>query len=302
MQLADQKAQKNKLQQHGIKAHDKNRELNILNLHQTLLKNEFKTSNYIIKTIYETKERQISILPYFPDRIVHHAVMNVMQPIWTATFTRDTYSCIPGRGTHCASYSLRKIIQNRKSTEYCLKLDVQKFYASVEHPILKIIIRKKIKDKNLLNLLDGIIDSAPGLPIGNYLSQYFANLYLTPFDHWLKETVGVQYYFRYMDDMVIVSDDKPYLHSVLALIKEYLYEELGLTVKSDYQVFPVDLRGIDFVGYPTFHNHAFVRKRTKKNFIAAVKRSASVECIESYKGILSHCNSYNLLQKYLPND
>lgn len=300
LELADVKARKKKHHQRGIKAHDKNRESNILKLHEVLKTDTFQTSPYIYKTIYEPKEREISILPYYPDRIVQRAIMNVMQPIWYPTFTADTYSCIPGRGTHKASYRLREVLQDIDGTTYCLKLDVKKYYQSVKHPVLREIILKKVKDVRLLKLLDNIIASSPGLPIGNYISQAFANLYLTPFDHYVKETIGVKYYFRYMDDMVILSEDKNYLQIILAFITEYLYEELGLTVKGDYQVFSVATRGINFVGYPTFHKYALVRKRTKNNFIRAVRTGASRESIESYKGLLGHCDSYKLLQKYLP--
>jgi len=101
------------------------------------------------------------------------------------------------------SKKLKKDLKNEVETKYCLKLDVRKFYPSVDHAILKRIIRRKIKDNKLLSLLDNIIDSAKGVPIGNYLSQYFGNLYLSRFDHWMKETNGVKYYHRYCDDIVI---------------------------------------------------------------------------------------------------
>ena len=132
---------------------------------------------------------------------------------------------------------------------YCLKLDVRKFYPSINHYVLKKMLRRKFKDADLLWLLDEIIDSAPGLPIGNYLSQYFANFYLAYFDHWIKEEKRVKYYFRYADDMVILSDDKSYLHDLLKEIGKYFNEELKLEIKSNYQIFPVDSRSIDFVGY-----------------------------------------------------
>lgn len=114
--------------------------------------------------------------------------------------------------------------------------------------MLKSILRRKLKDKRLLCLLDEIVDSADGVPIGNYLSQYFANLYLTYFDHWIKEQKGVKYYFRYADDIVILAPDKAYLHSLMGEIRAYL-GDLKLEVKGNWQVFPVAARGIDFVGY-----------------------------------------------------
>lgn len=114
--------------------------------------------------------------------------------------------------------------------------------------MLKSILRRKLKDKRLLRLLDEIIDSADGVPIGNYLSQYFANLYLTYFDHWIKEQKRVKHYFRYADDIVILASDKSYLHSLMGEIRAYL-GDLKLEVKGNWQVFPVAARGIDFVGY-----------------------------------------------------
>ena len=156
------------------------------------LKNKtFQTSDYDIFKIYKPKERDIYRLPYYPDRIVHHAVMNILEPVWVSIFTADTYSCIKGKGIHSAVRSLQKALNSdNEGTEYCLKLDIRKFYPTINHDILKDIIAKKIKDKDVLWLLGNIIDSVPdkeGVPIGNYLSQYFANLYLAYFDHWIKE-------------------------------------------------------------------------------------------------------------------
>jgi hypothetical protein len=184
-------------------------------------------------------------------------------------------------------------------TQYCLKLDITKFYPSVDHSVLKQLLRKKIKDTDLLWLLDGIIDSAEGLPIGNYLSQYFANFYLTYFDHWIKEEKKVKYYFRYADDMVILSDNKPYLHQLLCEIREYLQENLKLEVKDNYQVFPVEDRGIDFVGYVFFHTHVLLRKSIKQSFARMLARNKNPQSIASYKGWAKHCNSKNLVKKLL---
>ena len=149
----------------------------------------------------------------------------------------------------------------------------------MDHEILKQLIRRKFKDQDLLQLLDGIIDSADGLPIGNYLSQYLANFYLTGFDHWLKEVKKVKYYFRYADDMVILADNKIYLHDLMADIRQYLAERLKLMVKGNYQVFPVAERGIDFVGYVFFHTLTRVRKTIKQRYARMMKKggiSASI--------------------------
>lgn len=299
LQLADKIARKGKAKQPGVIEHDKNQVANIQNLHEILINKTYKTSNYTTFTIFEPKERIIFRLPYFPDRITHHAIMNILEPVFVATFTADTYSCIKGRGIHAAARAIKEDLKDDFGTQYCLKLDVKKFYPNIDHAILKQLLRKKIKDSDLLWLMDEIIDSTEGLPIGNYLSQYFANFYLTYFDHWIKEDKKVKYYFRYADDLVILSDNKEYLHELLCHIKTYMSDNLRLTIKNNYQVFPVEARGIDFVGYVFRHTHIRLRKSIKKNFARMLHRNRNSQSIASYKGWAIHCNSRNLVKKLL---
>ena len=300
LRLADSIARKGKLKQPGVISHDKNRVENIEKLHLMLVNKTYRTSVYTTFTIHEPKERVISRLPYFPDRITHHAVMNILEPVFVAHFTSDTYSCIKKRGIHAAARALKQALGDQEGSRYCLKLDIRKFYPSVDHAVLKMLLRRKFKDTDLLWLLDSIIDSAEGLPIGNYLSQYLANFYLTGFDHWIKEVKRVKHYFRYADDIVILSSDKPYLHKLLSEIKEYMSDRLRLTVKNDYQVFPIcPKRGIDFVGYVFFHTHTRLRKGIKQNFARMVFNNRNDASIASYKGWAKHCNSKNLLKKLL---
>lgn len=299
LHLADSIARKGKAKQYGVIAHEKNREANILNLHEMMINKTYQTSQYSTFKIYEPKEREIFRLPYFPDRIIHHAVMLVLEPVFVSTFTTDTYSCIKGKGIHAAANAVKRALRNVDETKYCLKMDVKKFYPSIDHQILKKLLRRKFKDENLLWLMDEIIDSAPGLPIGNYLSQYFANFYLTYFDHWIKESKAVKYYFRYADDLVFLSDNKPYLHQLFADVKRYLNDELKLTVKQNYQVFPVAARSIDFVGYRFYHTHILLRKTIKKNFARMIAKRKNAASIASYKGWAKHCDSKHLLKKLL---
>ncbi len=308
LRVADVKARKGKLRSHGVRLHDQHRERNILALQKQLQTKTFKTSEYhVFKIIADNnKEREIYRLPYFPDRILHHAIMNVMEPIWVSLFTADTYACIKNRGIHAAVKKMKFILQtDPEHTPYCLKLDIRKFYPSVDHEVLKMLLRRKIKDNDLIQLLDTIIDSAPGLPIGNYLSQYFANVYLTYFDHWLKEVKRVKYYFRYADDMIILHQDKDYLHNLLAEMSNYLKVNLKLDVKSNYQVFPVASRGIDFLGYVFFHTHTLLRKSIKQRLCRRIAhlRRAKITGIEFTKNInawhgwAKHCNTHNLMKK-----
>jgi len=295
--LADDIARKGKLHQYGVKLHDKNREGNIIALHQMLKDKTYKTSTYKMFKVYEPKERDVYGLPYFPDRIAHHAAMNILEPVFVSTFTADTFSCIKGRGIHAAKKAVEKALKDVSGTIYCLKLDIKKFYPSVDHAILKQLLRRKIKDQDLLWFLDEIIESALGIPIGNYLSQYFANFYLTYFDHWIKEDKSVKYYFRYADDLVILAPSKQYLHQLLEDIRSYLTNNLKLTVKGNYQVFPVASRGIDFVGYRMYHTHTLLRKSIKKNFARKVAANAPRASIAAYLGWAKHCDSSHLIKK-----
>lgn len=299
---AEIKARKGKSKQYGVSVFDKSPKENISMLHQMLLKKQYKTSEYTTFKIFEPKERVVFRLPYFPDRITHHAIMNILEPIFTKLFTADTYSCIKGRGIHGAANNLKKSLKDIENTKYCLKLDIVKFYPNVDHEVLKELLIKKFKDQDLLWLMDEIIDSADGLPIGNYLSQYFANFYLTYFDHWIKETMQVKYYFRYADDIIILSNNKPHLHQLLFEIKEYLNNNLKLIVKDNYQIFPVESRGIDFVGYVFYHTHIRLRKSIKKRFAKAVSKTKNKATIASYNGWAKHCNSKHLLKKLVPNE
>lgn len=297
LELADKKARKRKSGQPSIQDFDNNRTANLLAL-QLMLKNKtYKTSEYKKFFVYEPKSREVYRLPYFPDRIAHHAVMNHLQTMFTNCFTANTYSCIKGRGIYAATYDVRRALQDIPGTRYCLKLDIKKFYLNVDHTILKDLLRKKIGDKNLLWLLDEIIDSAPGLPIGNYLSQYFANFYLAYFDHWIKETMQVKYYFRYADDLVVLSGNKEQLHKLLSQIRQYLASELKLEIKGNYQIFPVQSRGIDFVGYVKRHTHTRLRKGIKKNAARAIIKSRNPQVIASYNGWFKHGNCKQLQKK-----
>jgi RNA-directed DNA polymerase len=297
--LADTKARQGKSWQYGVQIHDRTREQNLVVLRDSLLNKSYRTSAYTVFKVYEPKEREIYRLPYYPDRITHHAVMNVLEPLFVKVFTADTYSCIKNRGIHAAAYGVRKALLNQPGTQYCLKLDIKKFYPSIDHDTLKVLLRRKFKDKDLLWLLDEIIDSAPGLPIGNYLSQYLANFYLTYFDHWIKEVMQAKYYFRYADDLVILSHSKDQLHSLFIRIKKYLQENLKLEVKGNWQVFPVSARGIDFVGYRFYHTHVRLRKTIKQNFARMLAKRPNAQSIASYKGWMKHCNSNHLTKTLL---
>lgn len=301
LRLADQRARRQKGHQRGIREFDKDHAGNLQALHESLVDGTYRTSAYRTFLIYEPKEREIFMLPY-KDRIVHHAIMNLLESILVPTFTADTYSCVKGKGVHKANEAVKRALKDVAGTQYCLKMDIRKFYPSVNHDVLKQLIRRKIKDKYLLQLLDEIIDSADDIPIGNYLSQYFANLYMTGFDHWMKEQKRQRYYFRYADDMVILASTKEELHQLLAEIRHYLATNLKLNLKHNYQIFPVEKRGIDFVGYVNYHTHTRVRKTIKKNCARKMKKGCGPETRASYLGWFKHADCKHLTKKLLTND
>lgn len=304
LRLAAQNAASGKRRRSEVTAFFARLEENLEQLHRELTEKRYKTSPYDVFVKFEGKRREIYKLP-FRDRVVHWAIMQVLEPIWTPQFTADTHACIKGRGMHSLLRKLREDLRNDpEGTAYCLKLDIRKFYPSIDHEKMKAVVRRKIKDPEVLWLLDGIIESAPGVPIGNYISQYFANLYLSELDHLLKEVAGVRYYYRYADDMVLLAGDKPTLHGWLVLINDWLNVERHVDLKSNYQVFPVESRGIDFVGYVTFHTHCLARKKNKQGLCRelAKLRKAGVPEAEimlltaSRAGFMLHCDSKHLFK------
>ncbi len=208
LKVADMLARRGKTGNEEIEAFDKDRDSLLLQLHQSLADGTFRTSPYSCFTVYEPKERLIFKLPYYPDRITQHAIMNILEPIWTRTLTHNTYSCITGRGIEGCAKRVDTLISRFDGRPlYCLKIDIRKFYPSIDHDVLKSILRKKIKDAKALALIDGIIDSATGLPIGNYLSQCLSNLYLAYFMHEINETLKVPA-VEYADDIVFLQTTK----------------------------------------------------------------------------------------------
>lgn len=267
LNLAIDNAAKGKRNRKDVSEVLRNREKYLKDLETILTSFEFKTSKYKIfdHVTIEGKHRKIYSLPFFPDRIVHHAIIQVCGGIWTKSFIRNTYACVPGRGIHDAVNRIRAVMPNM-SKKYVLKCDIKKYFPSIDHEILKIAVRRKIKDKQTLNLLDDIIDSAVGLPVGNYLSQYFGNLVLNSFDHWIKSTKRCKNYYRYCDDFIIFDESKEFLHRLRIEIEDYLGNNLKLKLKNNWQVFPVDASGVDFVGYRFWPDKTLLRKTTIKRY------------------------------------
>lgn len=279
-------------------------------LHVMLEEGKFKPSPYTsdtIKTEYG-KEREIFKLPFFPDRVVQHCIALVLRGRWTQSFTADSYACLVGRGINCrqARYNLNRKVKRaiesypRTTRLYALQLDIKKCYPTVDNELLAKLNRKYCKDERMLGLLDMLNFNGEnkGLPIGNYLSQLWINIVLTQVDRYVKETLGARHYFRYMDDMVIIGDDKHQLQEWKWRIMNFVFYELHQELNSKRQVYPIGCnrseRGVDYAGYVFRRGFTQVRKRIKQSF--ARKRNWK-RSVPSYIGIIAHCDGKNLIQK-----
>lgn len=231
----------------------------------------YKTSPYTTFKVYEPKERLIFRLPYAPDRIAHHCIMNVMESFWVNKIPNTSYSCVKGRGVHGAWKYMKKCLKDVENTQYCFKCDIKKFFPSVNHEILYKVLCRYIKDERFLALLKEIVDSTDSyaldhkegrlgynLPIGNYLSQYFANLMMGAVFIELRKLYPHIKIIIYMDDMVVLSSNKEILHKFKDDLEKIL-SQYDLQLKNNYQIFSVDKQGISFVGF--IFRHGYIRLR-----------------------------------------
>lgn len=312
LRQAHMHARRDKTNYNAVQAVDRDIE-HYLSVIQQMLQHEayiVTPQDYRVSTINDKgKERKLWKLPYFPHRIIQWAIMLQIEPTFEQVFCYHTCASLKKRGIKHAYLLTKKYLTDRAGTRYCLKIDISKFYPNINHTILKKLLRKKFKDYRLLRLLDRIIDSYPGdkgVPIGSYLSQFLANYYLAYFDHWLKENMQVNYVVRYMDDVVVLGDNKTMLHNLLRQMSTYLDAKLKLKIKPNWQVFPVDARGVDFVGYRFFHDYILLRKTTCKNFkhkMLYITKKTTISysdwcSVNSYIGWLKWCDSWRLSAKY----
>lgn len=242
---------------------------NIAAIRMQLLTRQFTTSRYKKKIIHEPKTREIFVLPFSPDRIVQHAITVIMAPIWDKLMIYDSYACRPGKGQHAGS---RRAMEFVRKYRYCLQCDVAKFYPSIDQEILSRIVHKKIKCSGALWLLDDIIFSYPGgknVPIGNYTSQWFGNLYLNELDQFIKNECKVRGYLRYCDDFCLFYESKAFLRDMKQRIEQFLFEKLQLRY-SYAEVFPVS-QGVDFLGYRHFKKKILLRRSTASRVKARLK-------------------------------
>lgn len=308
LRLAHINARKGKSHYKEVKMVNENVDYYLYKIQEQLKNKTYKTSKYVHSIINDKgKERVISKLPYYPDRIVHWAIMLQIENTFIKNFIEDTYASLPNRGTHKVIKKIDRALKDKEKTKYTLKLDIKKFFPNIDKEILKSLLRKKFKDKDLLWLLDEIIDSSEkGLPIGNYISQYLSNFYLSYFDHWVKENLRIKHYYRYMDDIIILESNKFTLRLYKLHIDHYLKTKLKLKIKPNWQIFPTFVRGIDFLGYRLFGDYILLRKKISNSIKKKINRikkdgvkTNDLNSVMSYMGWLEHCNAFNFSKKYM---
>ena len=264
--LAHKNAKKGKAFYSEVKMVDSDPDHYIGLIHEALKNKQFSTSAYEIEDRFDgRKMRTIYKLPYFPDRIVQHALLNVIGPILVNTFIRDTFQSIVGRGTLDAHNRVKAVVRSENCPKYALKVDIHKYYPSIDNDILKVQIRRKIKCPDTLWLIDNVIDSMQGLPIGNYTSQHLGNLYLNEFDWWVKQEVKPRAYFRYCDDIVFMHDKAQDLMRIKARVESRL-SELKLSIKPSWNIYNIHRQGVDFVGYVFKPDSTRVRRNIANSF------------------------------------
>jgi len=278
----------------------------LLNIQNHLIYGSYIPGRYKEFFVHDPKTRLILCLP-FQDRIVHQAICNVINPLFEKSFIYDSYACRKGKGTLAAVNRCEKFLNGRmkKGKTYCLKMDIQKYFYSIDHGMLRKLITKKIRCRETMNLLDIIINSTddPGIPVGNLTSQLFANIYLNELDHYAKDELKIKHYVRYMDDVIILENDKNKLWNYLKQLTEKI-TALKLVLNKKTVVFDT-AAGIDFLGYRQFPTTRILRKRVMtKNYrkfnkfaksnidTVTIKQSAN-----SLLGQCRHCNSLKVINK-----
>src|SRR3989344_221250 len=310
---AFEKAKEGKSGKLYVMNYEKNLNQNLIKLREELISKTYRPKPLKSFTISDPKTRKIS-KSEFPDRIMHHAICNVIEPIFEKIFICDSYANRIGKGTFKAIERFddfkRKVSKNNTITCYILKADIKHYFENVDHSILMTLIKRHIKDDDVLSLIEIILSNysdnivGKGMPLGNLTSQFFANIYLHELDFFVKQILGVKYYIRYVDDFVILHNSKDYLNDCKNKIETFLHTNLKLELHPDKtKIFRLE-RGANFLGFRIFYNHKLVRKKNMKKFerkfnemgIAyqndAIDRKKVVKKFEGWLTYINHADAY----------
>ena len=276
----------------------------LFKLHQDLVTKSYRHEGYHAFKIQDPKPRDIHKASV-RDRLVHHAIYRVLYTAFDKRFIANSYSCRMGKGTHRAMNRFRavafEVSQNHTRTCWVLKLDIRKFFASIDHVILKEILTRSLVDEDLLWLTNEIIDSfhsvhpGVGLPLGNLTSQLFVNIYMNEFDQFVKHRLRFKHYIRYADDFVLLSQDRQELEDMLSVITKFLDQELHLTIHPNKTELRTFASGVDFLGWVHFPDHRVLRTKTKRRMYDRLAEHPSSETLQAYLGLLSHGNAREII-------
>lgn len=292
---------------------------NIFSLHRELSNHTYKHGGYQAFKINDPKPRAIHKATVY-DRLLHHAIYRILYPFFDKTFISDSYSCRLEKGTHKAINKFQKyfwkVSKNDTKTCWVLKCDIKKFFANIDHEILINLLEEYISDKNIIALLENIIESFSsengkrvGLPLGNLTSQLFVNIYMNKFDQFIKHKLKVKYYIRYSDDFVLFSQNKSWLKNQVKFIEKFLFEVLKLELHPDKVSIKTVSSGVNFLGVVNFTNHRILRTKTKRRMFKKIKdkcdnyknKKITLESfnqtVQSYLGMLKHFNGRYIEEK-----
>ena len=314
-------ARKGKRYRKDVLAFTNRLEDNLLEIQNELMYHTYNVGRYREFYVHEPKKRLVMALP-FKDRVVQWAIYQVLNPVFDKGYIRHSYACRTGKGTHMAITQIKCWLKTMHSKPiYYLKMDVLKYFYRVDHAVLMDILRSKLKDAELLSLLELIINSngdrfgfaewdvkcegsrvpSVGMPIGNLTSQMFANLYLNKLDQFIKRRLHVKRYLRFMDDSLVLSGDKSYLHNIRCEVERFLRDELHLKLNHKTTIRPIAC-GLEFVGYRIWVHKTWIKKSTalriRRSMRGIRKKLKNCEITEkyyeqvknSYAGLLSHCD------------
>lgn len=290
---------------------------NLKELQKELRDGTYEFKGYFEFKVFEPKERVINA-PYYRDKVVQLAVVNVIKDIYYPSFIYDSYACIDGKGTHkCVeriSYFIRKAKWQYGNDAYILKVDMKKFFYSIDRKVLKKVIKKKVKCKRTLTLLFKIIDSADiiddkGLPLGNTISQLCANIIMNELDQYCKRHLRIKYYVRYADDVIMILEDKEKAIQIKDSVVEYTTTKLNLNINEEKtKIFPI-CQGVNTVGFKMHPTHKLIRNNSKKRIKQKLRKMRRLiiegklsfekaeQIINSWYGHAKQGNSYNFVKK-----
>ena len=271
----------------------------VFRLHEDLMSGAYRHGSYQPFVVCDPKRREIHKASV-RDRLLHHAIVRVIEPLFDRQFIFDAWSCRKGKGTHRAVDRFERwgwsLSRNDTRTVWALNIDIRKYFASIDHRILLSILERTMRDEGLMRLLDEVVGSfGPGVPLGNLTSQLFANVYLNELDQFVKQRLRIKYYLRYCDDMTLLDQDRERLEAALVAIGSFLFERLHLSLHPQKIIIRRFHSGIDVLGFVCFPHFRLLRTSSKRRLL----RRYSAKNAASYDGLLGYARTHGLTQDWV---